>query len=121
MKATLLCLAFAAVAASVPASAQDYRYNYGERPMRYGNTAGFFYDGRSDQRDVPTNGAFPGNFADDPFRAAAGASGWLGSNPQHQATPYPSQTYYVDVRRRCPQTVVVETASGRRTLRCVSQ
>jgi hypothetical protein len=121
MKATLLCLAFAAAAACVPASAQDVRYGFGERPMRYGNTAGFFYDFRSDQRDFPTNGAFPGNFADDPFRAAAGGAGWLGSNPQHQARPYPSQSYYVGVRGRCPHTVVVETASGRRTLRCSSQ
>jgi hypothetical protein len=98
LKKTILLAAFvASVAASVPAAAQVY----GERPQRYGNTASFFnYDNRDDQRDFPTNGVFPGNFAADPFFASVGAAGWLGSNPQHQAMPYPSQTYYVDVRGR---------------------
>ena len=30
-----------------------------------------------------------------PFFASVGAAGWLGSNPQHQAAPYPSQSYFV--------------------------
>lgn len=108
--------AFAASMASVPASAQGY----GERPQRYGNTASFFfYDNRGDQRDFPTNGVFPGNFAADPLSAGVGAAGWLGSNPQHQPTPYPSQSYTVDVRRQvtCQQYRVEDVASGALTAR----
>lgn len=91
--------------------------SYGERPQRYGNTANFFnYDNRDDQRDFPTNGVFPGNFASDPFTASVGVAGWLGSNPQHSAVPYPSQTYYVDVRGRvfCQQYRPEEAAPGTR-------
>lgn len=112
LKKAILLAAFAATMASAPASAQTY----GERPQRYGNTASFFfYDNRDDQRDFPTNGVFPGNFAADPFTASVGAAGWLGSNPQHSATPYPSQTYYVDVRGRvfCQQYRPTEAAPGR--------
>jgi hypothetical protein len=97
---TMLLIAVAASAVSTSASGQDYRYG-SEGPQRYGNTASFFnYDNRNDQRDVPTNGAFPGNFAANPFFAGVGAAGWLESNPQHQPYPYPSQTYYVDVHRQ---------------------
>ncbi|MGA2056630.1 MAG: BA14K family protein [Bradyrhizobium sp.] len=96
-KKAIWLAAFAAAMASIPASAQSF----GERPQRYGNTASFFnYDNRDDQRDLPTNGVFPGNFAADPSSASVGAAGWLGTNPQHQAVPYPSQTYYVDMRGR---------------------
>ena len=111
LKKVILLAAFAATLASVPASAQTY----GERPQRYGNTANFFnYDNRDDQRDFPTNGVFPGNFAADPFMASVGAAGWLGSNPQHSAVSYPSQTYYVDVRGRvfCQQYRPEEAAPG---------
>jgi len=87
-----MVLAALSVAASAPAAAQIY----GDRPMRYGITSNFFnYDNRDDQRDFPTNGVFPGNFAASPFFASVGAAGWLGSNPQHQAAPYPSQSYFV--------------------------
>jgi hypothetical protein len=97
LQKAILLAALAASAASAPAAAQSY----GERPQRYGNTASFFfYDNRDDQRDVPTNGIFPGNFAADQFFAGVGAAGWLGANPQHQPYPYPSQTYTVDVRGR---------------------
>jgi len=97
LKKAICLAAFAASMASVPASAQTY----GERPQRYGNTASFFnYDNRDDQRDFPTNGVFPGNFAADPSTASVGAAGWLGTNPQHQPYPYPSQTYAVDMRGR---------------------
>ena len=44
--------------------------------------------------------SIPGNFAADPWTASVGAAGWLGTNPQRQAVPYPSQTYYVDMRGR---------------------
>jgi hypothetical protein len=109
LKKAIVLAAFAATMASVPASGQSY----GERPQRYGNTASFFnYDSRDDQRDFPTNGVFPGNFAADPFTASVGAAGWLGSNPQHSARPYPSQTYYVDARGRvfCQRYRVEEAA-----------
>ena len=97
LQKAILLAAFAASVAGAPAAAQIY----GERPQRYGNTASLFnYDNRNDQRDVPTNGVFPGNFAPDPWTASIGAAGLLGSNPQHQPYPYPSQTYYVDVHRQ---------------------
>jgi hypothetical protein len=87
--------------ASAEVYEKAYRFGHGERPKRYGNTASFFnYDNRDDQRDFPSNGVFPGNFAGNPFFAGVGAAGWLGSNPQHQPYPYPSQTYAVDVNGR---------------------
>jgi hypothetical protein len=92
LKKVFLLGIVAALLASQPASAQIF----GDRPMRYGITSNFFnYDNRVDQRDFPTNGVFPGNFATSPFFASIGAAGWLGSNPQHQAQPYPSQSYFV--------------------------
>jgi hypothetical protein len=93
-KSAILLAACAAVMASVPAKAQGY----GEgRRYNNGNTASFFfYDNRDDHRDFQTNGVFPGNFATDPFMAGVGAAGWLGSNPQHQSAPYPSQSYTVN-------------------------
>jgi hypothetical protein len=42
----------------------------------------WFYDGRDDTRDFPTNGLFPGDFAADPFGAAIGAAGLFGSTPR---------------------------------------
>jgi hypothetical protein len=44
---------------------------------------GWYYDGRDDGRDFPTNGFFPGDFAADPASAAIGAAGLFGSNPHH--------------------------------------
>lgn len=117
LQTAVLLAAFAGSTAS--ASAQVF--GYGEPPARYGNTASFFfYDNRDDQRDFPTNGVFPGNFAANPLFAGVGAAGWLGSNPQHQAAPYPSQTYYVDVRGRCPHSRVVKAPDGRRYVRCLT-
>jgi hypothetical protein len=109
----------ALVASIASASAQVY----GERPQRYGNTASFFfYDNRNDQRDFPTNGVFPGNFAADPLFAGVGAAGWLESNSQHSATPYPSQSYSVGVRgyAACPHYRVEQAADGRRYVRCLT-
>jgi hypothetical protein len=117
LKAAILLGALAASITS--ASAQVY----GERPQRYGNTASFFfYDNRDDQRDFPTNGVFPGNFAAEPFFAGVGAAGWLGSNPQHSATPYPSQSYSVGVQGRvaCPHYRVEQASDGRRYARCLT-
>jgi hypothetical protein len=41
----------------------------------------WFFDGRDDIRDFPTNGFFPGDFATDPARAAIGAAGLFGGTP----------------------------------------
>jgi hypothetical protein len=76
---TLACLA------ATPALAGDYPV------LRYGNTSGWYYDGRDDDRDFPTNGFFPGNFAADRSSAWIGAAGLFGSNPWRSAVPYPSQ------------------------------
>jgi hypothetical protein len=118
-KTAILLASFAGTLASASAQAQTYS----ERPQRYGNTASFFfYDNRDDQRDFPTNGAFPGNFATDPFWAGVGAAGWLGSNPQHQPMPYPSQSYTVGVRGTvaCPHYRVEQASDGRRYARCLT-
>jgi len=89
--------ALAAFLAAAPASAQYY----GERTIRYGNTSGYFFDGRDDNRDFPTDSFFPGNFASDPVYATiGGAAGFLGSNPRRSAAPYPSQTDVVFARDR---------------------
>ena len=98
--------------------------NYGEgRRYNNGNTASFFfYDNRDDQRDLPTNGGFPGNFAANPWFAGVGAAGWLGRQPAASAAmPYPSQTYNVDMRGyvACPHTRVEQAADGRRYDRCL--
>jgi hypothetical protein len=84
--AILLANVLASVAAT-SALAQDY----GPRQLRYGNTSGWSFDARNDDRDVPTNGAFPGNFAANPLYASIGAAGFLESNPWRSAQPYPSQ------------------------------
>jgi hypothetical protein len=90
----LLVAALTAFAAAVPASAQ----NYGERTHRYGNTSSFYYDSRNDDRDFPSNGVFPGNFAPDPIFATIGAAGFLESNPRRSAVPYPSQAHFGPAR-----------------------
>jgi hypothetical protein len=93
----LLIAALVAFVAMAPASAQYY----GERSLRYGDTSGHIFDGRSDHRDFPTSGFFPGNFAADPIYAAiGGAAGFLDINPQRSAAPYPSQTYFGFARDR---------------------
>jgi hypothetical protein len=49
---------------------------------------------RDDDRDAPSNGFFPGNFAASPSVALIGAAGLLGSNPRRSAAPYPSQVVF---------------------------
>jgi hypothetical protein len=81
-----------AAALAAPACAGD---NYGPRPLRYGNTSPWWtFDARNDDRDVPNNGVFPGNFAASPASASIGAAGWLESNPHRSGLPYPSQVYF---------------------------
>ncbi|WP_407178861.1 BA14K family protein [Bradyrhizobium sp. STM 3562] len=75
-----------------PALAGDY---YGPRPLRYGVTSPWWtFDARNDNRDFPTNGGFPGNFAASPPLASIGAAGFLESNPYRSPRPYPSQVYF---------------------------
>jgi hypothetical protein len=94
-KKRLWLLALAALAAGSPVSAQSL----GERPVRYGVTSSFYYDGRGDNRDFPTNGVFPGNFAADPIDASiGGAAGFLEINPRRSPIPYPSRSYVGPVR-----------------------
>ena len=83
----LVTTAAVLASAATAALAQDY----GGRPLRFGNTSGWYFDGRDDNRDFPTNGGFPGNFAANPPHAMIGAAGIFGSNPWHSAMPYPSQ------------------------------
>jgi hypothetical protein len=85
LRHAIAATAMLASLAATPALAGDYRV------LRYGNTSGWYYDGRDDDRDFPTNGFFPGNFAADPTTAWIGAAGLFGSNPWRSATPYPSQ------------------------------
>jgi hypothetical protein len=78
---------FLACLTMAPVFAQDY----GRPVLRYGDTSGWYYDGRDDNRDFPTNGLFPGNFATNPANAWIGAAGIFGSTPWRSATAYPSQ------------------------------
>ena len=43
----------------------------------------WYYDGRDDHRDFPTNGFFPGDFAADPAHAGIGAAGLFGFTPDY--------------------------------------
>ena len=84
--------AFAAACLLVLLAAPAVRaQDLGLRPLRYGNTSGWYYDNRDDDRDVPTNGFFPGNFTSDPSTAWLGAAGVLAGNSYRSPLPYPSQ------------------------------
>jgi hypothetical protein len=97
-------------AATTAALAQDD----GGRPLRFGNTSGWYFDGRGDSRDFPTNGVFPGNFAVDPASAAIGAAGIFGSTPWRSAMPYPSQVTFGCRPLHRVQKTFLENDSGRR-------
>jgi hypothetical protein len=87
LRVLVTAAALSACAATTSAVAQDY----GGRGLRYGNTSGWYYDGRGDARDFPTSSYFPGNFAADPLAAMFGAAGIFESNPRRSPYPYPSQ------------------------------
>jgi BA14K-like protein len=76
------------VSLATPACSQE------QRVLRYGNTSGWSFDIRDDDRDSRNNGFFPGNFAANPSAAWIGAAGLLGSNPRRSAAPYPSQVVF---------------------------
>jgi hypothetical protein len=84
--ARLAAIVLAGLAAA-PALAQDY----GVHPLRYGNTSPWSFDGRDDDRDFPTNGFFPGNYAAEPSSAWLGVEGLFAGNSRRSAQPYPSQ------------------------------
>jgi len=52
LRNTITAATILACLAATPALAADYRV------LRYGNTSGWYYDGRDDDRDFPTNGFF---------------------------------------------------------------
>jgi hypothetical protein len=89
-------VAVLASAAATAALAQDY----GSRTVRFGNTGGWAYDGRDDDRDFRDNGVFPGNFASAPLHSAIGAAGLFGSTPSRSVKPYPSQVVFEPARDR---------------------
>ncbi|TAI66768.1 BA14K family protein [Bradyrhizobium sp. Leo170] len=91
----VICAAILAAIPISPGSATEFGY----RVIRYGQTSGWFYDNRNDNRDFPTNGVFPGNFAAQPNVAWTGAAGFLESTPQRSASPYPSQVVFGTVSR----------------------
>ena len=87
-----------ALLVATPALAQDL----GLRPLRYGETSGWYYDGRDDDRDMPNNGFFPGNFTADPPSAWLGAAGIFAGNSYRSPLPYPSQVV-IEAQRPCVQ------------------
>jgi hypothetical protein len=80
----------------IPAFAQDPGAG-GPPGLRSTTQSGFpriiwYFDGRDDTRDFPTNGFFPGDFAANPASAAIGAAGLFGSTPSRTSNSYPSQS-----------------------------
>ena len=60
----------------------------------------WYYDGRDDARDFPTNGFFPGDFAADRANVAIGAAGIFGNTPSRTSSGYPSQVIVGSQRAR---------------------
>jgi hypothetical protein len=87
LRKTVAVAGIALLLATSAAQAQDL----GLRPLRYGNTSGWHYDNRDDDRDYPTNGFFPGNFSADPSTSWLGISGAVAGNSERSVLPYPSQ------------------------------
>jgi hypothetical protein len=91
----IICATTLAMIHAAPGSATELKHG----AIRYGQTSGWLYDNRNDNRDFPTNGVFPGNFAAQPNVAWIGAGGFLESTPQRSASPYPSQVVFGAVNR----------------------
>jgi len=89
----------AALLVALHASASPAQ-DLGIRPLRYGNTSGWFYDNRDDGRDFTANGFFPGNFTADPPSAWLGAAGVFAGNSRRSPAPYPSQVV-IEAQRPC--------------------
>jgi hypothetical protein len=97
MTTIVITAALASVAA--PGYAGDVGYG-GYGAVRYGNTSGWLYDNRDDNRGFASNGVFPGDFAAQPSVARIGAGGIAGSTPQRSAKPYPSQVVFNNAGQR---------------------
>jgi hypothetical protein len=80
---TAIAIVLASIGAS-PLFAQD---GANGRPLlqRVPSYTAWYYDGRDDPRDFPTNGFFPGDFAANPSGAAIGATGIFGFTPYRAA------------------------------------
>src|SRR5450432_2413830 len=93
LRIPIVIVAFLAASGLAPLSAQDTGVSKAQAsraPIPAGSSRSIWYfDGRDDDRDFPTNGVFPGDFAANPFGAAVGAAGIFGSNPAHAANGYP--------------------------------
>jgi BA14K-like protein len=88
LMATATIMAALVLSAQEPTFAQDAGpYGpAGSRPFLRRDLSyhAWYYDGRDDNRDFPTNGFFPGDFAADPAHAAIGAAGLFGSTPDYR-------------------------------------
>jgi hypothetical protein len=87
---------------ALPLSAQDAGNGPGRPPFlqRYPAYTAWYFDGRDDVRDFPTNGFFPGDFAANPASAAIGAAGIFGSTPTSPQLVDGSQVEQVSCARR---------------------
>jgi hypothetical protein len=93
LRIPIVIVALLAASGPAPLSAQDAGVSKAQAsrpPIPIGASRSIWYfDGRDDDRDFPTNGFFPGDFAANPSGAAIGAAGIFGSNPAHAANGYP--------------------------------
>jgi hypothetical protein len=108
--AMLACCGTPAVALDLGASAPA-----GAR-LESGYLHNVWYDGRDDDRDFPTNGFFPGDFAANPAAAWVGAAGLFGSNPSRG--PGYDPPYVVYRVQPDPAACVGRRPSYRRLHRC---
>lgn len=78
---TAAAIAACLLCCGAPVLAQDATGPRAVAARPVGGHNPFWYDGRDDARDFPTNGFFPGDFAADPAWAWLGAAGIFGSTP----------------------------------------
>src|ERR1700722_2262440 len=95
MSTPKILTAFATVLGALALFAQDSAFAQdagpygpaGSRPFLRRDLSSYhawYYDGRDDDRDFPTNGFFPGDFAANPAHTAIGAAGLFGSAPDQR-------------------------------------
>jgi hypothetical protein len=95
MSTPKILTAFATVLGALALFAQDSAFAQdagpygpaGSRPFLRRDLSSYhawYYDGRDDDRDFPTNGFFPGDFAANPAHTAIGAAGLFGSTPDQR-------------------------------------
>jgi hypothetical protein len=95
-KLEILIAAAALLVSASQTSAQDLGAGApaGSRPMTRSGFPGmiWYFDGRDDTRDFPTNGFFPGDFAANPAAVAIGAAGIFGYAPSSACNGHAPQT-----------------------------